>query len=119
MTDPFDVFEPFGGGARGTDPDTSWGAAYRDLVRRAGDRLVALEVHASRPNGLTDYELAALMARQQNSAGKRRGELRDYGLIEATAIRRAAPSKSPCIVWAITEMGKQMLLAINRRKTLP
>jgi hypothetical protein len=115
MSDPFGEF---GGGARGSDPDTSWGAAYRDLARRAGDRILALEVHYSRPNGLTDFELGDLMGRQQTSAGKRRGELRDYGLIAASDLRRPAPSGSLAIVWVITVLGAQMCLALNK-KVLP
>jgi len=114
-----DIFGPFPGGARGTDPDTSWYAAYRDLSRRSGDRIVALDVHYRYPNGLTDYELAAYMARQQNSAGKRRGELRDRGLIVDSGIERDAPSGSPCIVWVITVKGAQVYLALQRRKKKP
>jgi hypothetical protein len=56
-------------------------------------------------NGLTDFELAANLNRQQTSVGKRRGELRDLGLIYATSVRRLAPSGSAAIVWALTYKG--------------
>jgi hypothetical protein len=102
-------------GARRSDPETSWQAAYRDLRRRAGDRILALEVHIAHPRGLTDFELGDLMGRQQTSAGKRRGELRDLGLIEATALRRLAPSGSPAIVWLITNQGRRVHLELHRR----
>lgn len=108
-----DLLGEFGGGVRISDPETSWQAAYRDLHRRAGDRIRALEVHFTRPNGLTDFELGDLMDRQQTSAGKRRGELRDIGLIEDGALRRAAPSGSLAIVWVITALGKRVWLELN------
>jgi hypothetical protein len=57
------------------------------------------------PDGLTDFELADIMGRQQTSAGKRRGELRDIGLVSDTGYRRPAPSGSMAIVWAITRQG--------------
>ena len=91
--------------ARKTDPDTSLFAAVRDPHRRARDRLRVLMVHSIHPAGLTDFELAELVKRQQTSAGKRRGELRDKGLIAATKLRRPAPSGSLAIVWQITESG--------------
>lgn len=99
-------FSLFGPGARNTDPDTSHIAAAR---LRAHDRRQALLVHAKHPDGLTDFELGVLMHRQQTSAGKRRGELRDLGLIVDAEHRRLAPSGSPAIVWRITDMG--MLIA--------
>lgn len=92
-------------GARNTDPDTSHKAANRHPQKRARDRVWVLLAHQEHPTGLTDFELAALVGRQQTSAGKRRGELRDEGLIEETWMRRPAPSGSPAIVWKITAKG--------------
>jgi hypothetical protein len=94
-----------GPGSRRTDPETSHQAADRHPALRRTDRRDALIAHADHPAGLTDYELADLIGRQQNSAGKRRGELRDLGLIEQTDKRRPAPSGSPAIVWRITQSG--------------
>jgi hypothetical protein len=99
-----DLFGP--GAARNTDPDTSWEAAYRFLAGKATDRRKVLLLHARYPHGMTDFELAERMGRQQTSVGKRRGELRDKGLIEATPLRRNAPSDSPAIVWRITRFGQ-------------
>lgn len=93
---------------RASDPSTSSRAAFSHLTTRATDRRVALAIHAQEPSGLTDFELAELMRRQQTSAGKRRGELRDLGLIEATQERRPAPSGSAAIVWRITELGREI-----------
>ncbi len=91
---------------RNTDPDTSREAGRRVLAK---DRLLALQIHAENPGGLTDFELADLMNRQQTSAGKRRGELRDNDLIEDTGERRATPSGARAIVWAITKLGLKAL----------
>lgn len=85
--------------ARSTDPDTSWAAAADALVNADTDRARVLEMHRAHPEGLTDFELAELMGRQQTSVGKRRGELRDKGLIEHAGFKRAAPSGSMSIVW--------------------
>jgi hypothetical protein len=95
------------GAARKSDPDTSWLAALRNPGGKATDRVHALALHYANPHGLTDFELGDKMGRQQTSAGKRRGELRDYGLIEATVERRNAPSGSPATVWVITELGRR------------
>lgn len=93
-------------GARTTDPDTSVKAANRRTGDRKTDRRMALMYHYHcRDTGLTDFELAVYMNRQQTSAGKRRGELRDNALIAATEERRPAPSGSLAIVWKITEAG--------------
>lgn len=95
----------WGPAARTTDPVTSHQAAARTPKVRGEDRIKALKMHALHSGGLTDFELAGLMDRQQTSAGKRRGELRDLGLIEQTEERRAAPSGAQAIVWRITATG--------------
>ena len=90
--------------ARSTDPDTSWAAAADALVNADTDRARVLEMHRAHPEGLTDFELAELMGRQQTSVGKRRGELRDRGLIEHAGFKRAAPSGSMSIVWRVVRI---------------
>jgi hypothetical protein len=91
--------------ARNSDPITSHQAAQRHPFKRQKDCLAVLIVHSHHPAGLTDFELASMMRRQQTSLGKRRGELRDSGMIEQTDKRRPAPSGSPAIVWRITDAG--------------
>jgi hypothetical protein len=93
--------------ARRTDPDTSHKAAQRVSSRGSWDRRAALVAHRNNPAGLTDFELGDLIGRQQTSAGKRRGELRDLGLVCDSGARRASPSGSSAIVWIITEAGKE------------
>lgn len=100
--------------ARKTDPETSHQAAARVRPNALNDRNHVLVVHSHHPNGLTDFELAKLCDRQQTSAGKRRGELRDSGMIRDTGERRNAPSGSPAIVWRITEFGMQEAKKLER-----
>ena len=103
-----------GPGARRTDPETSHLAADLYPKLRSRDRREALFAHfLSSRSGMTDFELGDAIGRQQTSAGKRRGELRDMGLIEATQERRPAPSGSPTIVWRITEEGKRLALELK------
>lgn len=102
------------GTARSSDPDTSWEAALRNLSGKRTDRREALMAHAAFcDTGLTDFALASLMERQQTSVGKRRGELRDWGLVEDRGTRRPSPSGSPAIVWRITERGRRMARALR------
>ncbi len=104
-------------GVRAADPDTSWEAAFAHLSVRSHDRRAALKLHAIWNDGLTDFELGDLMGRQQTSAGKRRGELRDMGLVSDSGRRRPAPSGSNAIVWVITGKGRivEQLLAAQER----
>jgi hypothetical protein len=92
---------------RTADPDTSRKAAARAISRGSEDRRAALQSHRDHPAGLTDFELGDLIGRQQTSAGKRRGELRDLSLVRDSGARRASPSGSSAIVWQITEAGKE------------
>jgi len=78
----------YGPGSRTTDPETSHIAANAKPNLKAHDRFLVLKTHFWHPAGLTDFELAAILGRQQTSVGKRRGELRDAGLIEETTLRR-------------------------------
>ena len=93
--------------ARRTDPETSH-AAVTNIDRR-GDQQRVLAVHAQHSTGLTDFELANLCGRSQTSLGKRRGELRDAGLIEDSGRKRPAPSGALATVWRITEAGMEIM----------
>ena len=89
--------------ARTTDPDTSHLAA-RDAGRTAATlrQRCLEELRRAGPYGLTDFELAELVGRQQTSAGKRRGELVQRGLATNSGMKRHAPSGSLAIVWVAT-----------------
>lgn len=93
--------------ARNSDPPTSHQAAARHPALRRLDRRRVLMAHHLIPEGMTDHELAANLGGLQTSLGKRRGELRDLGLIENSGTTRPAPSGSPAIVWKITAAGME------------
>lgn len=86
-------------------------AAARVKVGTQRDR--ALRHHHASPDGLTDHELGALMGRPWTTAGSRRGELVEVGLIERTTETRPSPYGLPCIVWRITPAGAELAAARN------
>lgn len=102
---------------RNRDPETSVIAALSNPSGRAIDARRVLECHHDRPEGLTDFELAALVERKQTSAGKRRGELRDKGLIEETTLRRPSDSGSPAVVWKITWLGLRIIELLELKRS--
>jgi len=95
---------------RVTDPDTSHEAAldYDEITRDTDRARAHRALIAAGDRGLTDYELADLIGRQQNSAGKRRGELRDRGYVEDSGRRRPAPSKAQAIVWVAVKRKSEV-----------
>jgi DNA-binding transcriptional ArsR family regulator len=100
------------GNFRPTDPETSAAAAVIAIRSAATNRRAALEhLHAAGDRGLTDFELADLTGVQQTSIGKRRGELRDAGLVarardtDGFGITRPSPTNSPAAVWILTDRG--------------
>ncbi len=104
--------------ARATDPATSHAAADDNTPRRPTQRTRALHVLASRPFGLTDFELAELMTEEgpmigQTSAGKRRHELVRLGLVRRAVKStggfqtRPSPTGSAALVWQVTGGGAQ------------
>jgi hypothetical protein len=95
---------------RVTDPDTSHEAAldYDELTRDTDRARAHRALIEAGDDGLTDYELGDRIGRQQNSAGKRRGELRDRGYVEDSGRRRPAPSKAQAIVWVAVKRKSQV-----------
>jgi len=86
-------------GFRNADPDTCEAAANNAAEKANYSRRLALDTLRNNSAGLTDFELAELTGYQQTSIGKRRGELRDRGLVLDSGLRRSAPSGSKAIVW--------------------
>jgi hypothetical protein len=84
---------------RGSDPATSRAAAQSGRESRSKDKTLALRVLRDNPDGLTDFELAALTGKQQTSIGKRRKDLERDGLVEKTEKTRPSPSGAMAIVW--------------------
>ena len=91
------------------DGDTARAAAAKAKATASGGRRLVLEVLEANYTGQTDFDLAAATGWQQTSIGKRRGECAAAGLVEATTLRRPAPSGSPAIVWRITSKGIEAL----------
>jgi DNA-binding transcriptional ArsR family regulator len=99
MPDQLDLFVHPARMARSSDPVTSHEAAADAKVNARTHRASALRLLREHPAGLTDFELADLTGLQQTSIGKRRGELRDAGLVINSGRKRPAPSGSLSIVW--------------------
>jgi hypothetical protein len=96
---------------RSTDPETSRMAAAKAARHAATDRDRAFCILVE-DGPCTDYELAAGFERRgwpiapgNTSAGKRRGELRDAGLVaplldaEGKPVRRLTPNGASARVW--------------------
>lgn len=106
------------GMVRASDPETSRGAAVVAIGRKALGQGLALEaLYRAGERGLTDFELAAVTGWQQTSIGKRRGELRDDGLVcaaflldpmsgDRVSVRRPSPTGTPAQVWELTPSGR-------------
>lgn len=100
--------------ARLTDPETSHMAAA-DAKRTAPTwRSRCLLALAEHPDGLTDFELAEKVGSQQTSAGKRRHELVDAGLVEFAWLHRPSPTGSKARVWKITAAGVTLARELSR-----
>lgn len=95
---------------RVSDPDT---CQEPSETRMSSGRLKVLAAHYHHPEGLTDFELSALIKVQQTSCGKRRGELEKAGLIVATTTRRPSPSGAKAIVWRITSQGVGYIVRLS------
>jgi DNA-binding transcriptional ArsR family regulator len=99
MTGMDSIWEPV---ARWSDPDTSHAAARDAKVLAGPNRRLAYEALCrAGERGLTDFELAAITGVAQTSIGVRRKELVRAGYVEATPLRRPAPSGSMAIVWRV------------------
>ena len=99
--------------ARRSDPETSRDAAASIAPHAQAYRMLVLRTLVGR--SMTDFELAFAIGRQQTSAGKRRGELRDMGLVREARdslgriCKRPSPSGANAIVWEATQAGCQLL----------
>lgn len=97
---------------RASDPETSRDAAALASLTAPTVRQRALAaLRAAGADGLTDFELAAIVGRQQTSAGVRRKELERAGLVVALIgadgrpVRRSTPSGATAIVWIASDFA--------------
>lgn len=103
-----------GPAARNTDPITSHQAARAQTPAkvRSEHRLV-LELLRWEP--LTDFDLAERASQtlqrkvKSVSIGKRRGELRDLGLVADSGLKGRSDTGSAAIRWALSEAGQAEL----------
>lgn len=86
--------------ARGSDPDTSHGAADEmrgDVATRLETRILsALKRH---PHGLTNHDLVTATGLSWNTASPRLAPLVRKQLVYDSGVRRKGPTNRPCIVW--------------------
>ena len=84
--------------ARNTDPDTSHLAAKTASVRGPNQRAQVWQAIKDLSEA-TDYEIAIHLGILRSSAGKRRQELTELGLVEPTDFRRPTDTGAMSIVW--------------------
>lgn len=91
---------------RATDPETARLAAAAAERRLTDNQWLVLKslVEAGR-SGLLDHDHEARNGLKQDTAGKRRGELQELGLVEPTGERRHTPRKSLAGVYRATARG--------------
>lgn len=97
--------------ARSTDPHTAHdaAAAVTDVQRRQVYRAVLEALYEHGPS--TDHDLARYVSGKlghpigQTSVGKRRGELRDAGLVADSGHKGRTPTGATAIRWGLTTQG--------------
>ena len=93
--------------ARTTDPDTSHLAAQTASVRGPNQRIKVWDA-LNFLGEATDFELSEYLGILRSSAGKRRQELTELGLVEPTDFRRPTDTGAMSIVWRpcrLSELG--------------
>lgn len=106
--------QPTRPGVRHSDPETSHRAweAQNEVRISHGQLKVLLALRDAGDWGMTDHEHEAVNGLLQDSAGKRRLELKRRGLVdEKTGFKRPSPRGEKAQVWVITTAGLQALRA--------
>lgn len=87
-------------------PETEVAAAEDNAPRSGSQRARVLVCLADAGNdGMTDWELGVALSILRTSAGKRRKELCEIGLVEDTGWRRKTDTGSSAVVWSLTDEG--------------
>ncbi len=95
---------------RRNDKDTSIQAADAQLARLSINQTKVLNALAAAGEvGMLDHDHQKINGLMQDSAGKRRKELQERGLVRDSGIRRPSPRGPLAIVWCITEAGREWL----------
>lgn len=93
--------------SRTNDRDTARAAGERVNLTE-GQRKVFLALAGAGSRGLLDHDHQRLCDLIPTSAGKRRLELMQMGLVEDSGHRRATDTGTAAIVWVLTEAGRQV-----------
>ena len=102
--------------ARATDPETSLLAAATATAGLTHNQIVVLTaLAAAGDRGMIDHDHEPLNGLKQDTAGKRRGELVDQGLVVDSGQRRKTPRGAKAIVWTITPAGDVTLRSLQRK----
>lgn len=88
--------------ARLTDPVTSLDAALSVERGKAREDYARVLDLLAQHGPLSDFDLARLTGIKQTSIGKRRGELRDAGLVQEFDRLGVSDTGSACLRWALT-----------------
>jgi hypothetical protein len=96
-------------GARNTDPATSHKAAASHRSWGDSHWAVLTALAAAGDTGMLDHEHQPINRLQQDTAGKRRGELVESGLVAPSGWTRKTPRGSDAMVWVITAKGRELL----------
>jgi hypothetical protein len=100
--------------ARSHGRDTERGAARIVARHVLGMRLNVLVELVRRGNvGATDYELAVALGVLRTSAGKRRKELFELGMVQDTDERRPTDTGASAIVWRVNSKGRDYVLGMG------
>ena len=103
-------------GHRTGDPDTSVEAAVAASTDMTHNQIIVLRaLAAAGTHGLIDHEHHPVNGLDQDTAGKRRGELRALGLVVDSGHRRKTPRNRNAVVWRITPAGTGVLNRLNRQ----
>lgn len=100
--------------ARATDPATSEAAANAFPEIR-GEQRISVLLAFDDLGEATDYRISVYLGINRTSAGKRRKELQEAGLIEETEKREQTDSSCTAVVWRCTERGHQVAAIIRER----
>lgn len=89
--------------------DTEMSAAEDNRPKSGSQRCRVFFALGEQAAGLTDYELGEVLGILRTSAGKRRKELTEIGLVEMAHARRPTDTGSEAHVWVLTDQGRMLI----------
>ncbi len=94
--------------ARNDDPETAHEAARKEPTRRSEQREKVYRVlKGVGAKGATDYEVGTDLHILRTSAGKRRKELQEAGLVLDSGRRGETDTGSTAIIWVLKEYAEE------------